>query len=456
VAGYPAVQAVDAAAASYLRTDVGNGQLFAALQNGRLRFIWDEQTWLEWRDGRWRRDVSGSAVRAAKAVARELLAEATKIDDDDARKKAVAWALQSETRGRIIAMLAMASSELNIVVTGTELDRDPYLLACGNGTLDLRKGKLRDPDPADLITLGTDVDYKPRAPRAPRGRWDKFIHEVFDGDSELIAFVKRAYGSCCTGDTRDRSLFIQYGSRFNGKSTLNRAVQDVLGDFAHTAPLRVVMRSKQSEIPNEVAALARKRLVLVAETADGHSLDENRVKMLTGRDKVTARFLHHEWFEFLPEYKLFLFTNFKPKIDGSDGAIWDRVRLIPFNVSFADREDADLGAKLALEAEGILAWLVEGCLEWQKNGLGTCDAVDAATREYRAENDLLGRFVAERCEFDREHRVERKTLRAAMLEHFEDEGEEPPTTSMLGRALGERGAWLQKRVYRGVRLLEVT
>jgi putative DNA primase/helicase len=270
--------------------------------------------------------------------------------------------------------------------------------------------------------------------------------------------VRRAYGSTASGDTRDRALFIEYGARFNGKSTLNSAVANALGDFAHTAPIRVVMGTRQSDIPNEVAALARKRLVLVAETADGHKLDENRVKALTGRDKVPARFLHQEWFEFVPEYKLFLFTNFKPRVDGSDGAIWDRIRLVPFTVSFDGREDQELGAKLAAEAEGILAWLVEGCQEWLEDGLGACDAVEQATASYRTENDVIGRFVAECCELGDAARVSRKQLRAALLAYCDDTGDDPPAVATVGRWLTERGvreARIGKlRAYRGVRVLE--
>jgi putative DNA primase/helicase len=233
----------------------------------------------------------------------------------------------------------------------------------------------------------------------------------------------------------------------------------VLGDYAHTAPIRVVMRTRQSEIPNEVAALARKRLVLVAETADGHRLDENRVKLLTGRDKVPARFLHQEWFSFLPEYKLVLFTNFKPRVDGSDGAVWDRIRLIPFNISFDGREDPELGEKLAAEAEGILAWIVEGCLEWQEDGLGVCDAVERATAAYRTESDIIGRFVRDCCELDDEARVTRKALRAALLAYCEEAGDDDvPPASTVGRWLTERGvreARLDgKRAYRGIRLTE--
>jgi putative DNA primase/helicase len=354
-----------------------------------------------------------------------------------------------DVRVRLARLLRRLRSELD------QLDSDPYLLSCGNGTLDLRTGELREPDPADLITLGTDVNY---VPGATRERWLQFLEEVFDSDMELIAFAKRFYGSATTGDTRDRVLAIEWGSRFNGKSTLNRAVQNVLGDLAHTAPIRVVMRTRQSEIPNEIAALARKRLVGIAETADGHRLDENRVKMLTGRDKVPARFLHQEWFDFTPEYKLVLFTNFRPKVDGSDGAVWDRIRLIPFRVSFAEREDAELDIKLAAEAEGILAWLIEGCLEWQDSGLGGCDAVDRATAAYRTENDAVGRFVDDCCELDDEHRVARSALRAALTRYCDENGDDVPASATVGRWLTERGVRDSrirgKRAYKGIRLRE--
>jgi putative DNA primase/helicase len=438
----------------YLRTDLGNAHRFVALHADRFRYIGEEKRWLEWRDGRWRRDVTGATMRAAWEVVETLWTQIAKLEPD-ARGDAAKWAVRSQSRGALEAMIALAASQEQIAVQLDQLDRDPYLLSCGNGTVDLRTGELREPDPADLNTLGTDIDY---VPDAPRERWLRFLKEVFDGDQELVAFVKRAYGSCATGDARDRALFIQYGSRFNGKSTLNRVIQQVLGDFAHTAPIRVVTRTRQGEIPNEIAALARKRLVTIAETADGHRLDENRVKMLTGRDRVPARFLHREWFSFEPEYKLVLFTNFRPKVDGSDGAVWDRIRLIPFRVSFADREDRELGEKLAAESEGVLAWLVEGCLEWQDDGLGTCDAVEQATATYRTENDVIGRFVDDCCELGEDYRIERKALRDALVLYCEDGGDEAPPATTLGRWLSERGVRATKgggrRSYRGIRLHE--
>jgi putative DNA primase/helicase len=438
----------------HLHTDLGNAHRFVAMHGDSFRYCREERRWLEWRDGRWRRDLTGAAERAAAEVVEALWAQVLRLPRDD-RKDAASWALRSQSASAIRNMLALASSSAEVAVTLAELDRDPYLLSVGNGTLDLRTGELREPDPDDLITLGADVDYMCEAPRQ---RWERFLDEVFDGDAELVAFVKRFYGSALTGDVRDRALVIEYGPRWNGKSTMNRVIQDVLGEeLSHTAPIRVVMRGRQAEIPNELAALARKRLVVVAETADGHRLDENRVKMLTGGDKVAARALYREWFAFEPEYKLVLFTNFKPRVDGSDGAIWDRIRLVPFRVSFEDRADRELGSKLAAEREGILAWLVEGCLEWQDSGLGTCDAVEQATAAYRSENDVIGRFVAECCELDDEHRVVAKTLRGALAGYCEESGDDVPAPAMLGRWLTERGVREArvggKRAYRGIRLL---
>jgi putative DNA primase/helicase len=407
------------------------------------------------RDGRWRRDVTGAAERAAIETVEALWAQVAKLPADE-RKAAASWAIRTQSATAITAMLKLAAVDDAITVRLDQLDTDPWLLSCGNGTLDLRSGELREADPDERISLGTEVDY---LPAAPRPRWEQFLEEVFEDDRELIAFVKRFYGSCLTGDTRERALVIEYGARFNGKTTLNNAIMCALGDdLSHTAPIRVVMRHRSSEIPNELAALARKRFVVVSETADGHKLDENRVKTLTGNDRIAARALYREWFSFKPEYKLVLYTNFKPKVDGSDGAIWDRIKLVPFNASFAERGDPELAGKLAAEAEGILAWLVEGCLEWRDSRLGSCDAVEQATKAYRSENDTIGRFVEECCELGDDYRVLSKGLRAELARFCEEGGDDVPPATALGRWLTERGvreARLDgKRAYRGLQLRE--
>jgi putative DNA primase/helicase len=439
----------------YPRSDLGNARRFVAMYRGAFLYAREERVWLEWRGGRWRRDVTGSVERAAKEVVEAMWRQVPSIETADRREELAKWAIASQSAARLRAMIELATSELDFVVTLDALDADPWVLSCGNGTLDLRTGELRQADPVDRISRGTDVHYNPRAPRE---RWDRFLREVFAGDEELIAFVKRAYGSCLTGDTRDRLLLIQYGSRFNGKSTLNRVFAQMLGeDLAQAAPIRLVMRGRTSEIPNEVARLHRARFVVVAETADGRKLNESQVKSLTGRDRIPARFLHKEWFEFIPEFKLVLYTNYKPRIDGSDGAVWDRVKLIPFNVSFADCEDKELDAKLEAELEGILAWAVEGCLEWHEDGLGTCDAVERATEGYRRENDIFGAFLRECCELGDEYSVLKTDLRDACEMYFREEGEEPPSAVAVGHALGAIGIGERKsggrKHYRGVRLL---
>jgi putative DNA primase/helicase len=167
--------------------------------------------------------------------------------------------------------------------------------------------------------------------------------------------------------------------------------------------------------------------------------------------------LHREWFEFVPEFKLVLYTNYKPKIDGSDGAIWDRVKLIPFTVSFDGREDKELGSKLEAELDGILAWAVEGCLEWQAHGLGTCAAVEQATSEYRRESDTFGAFLRDCCELGDGFTVPKAELRAVCTAYFTAEGEEPLSAVVIGHALGARSIRATKSggvpIYRGLRLV---
>ncbi len=279
---------------------------------------------------------------------------------------------------------------------------------------------------------------------------------MFDDDAELVAFVKRAYGSCLTGDTRDRALLIEYGARFNGK------IDAEPGHPARARRLRAHGADPRRHAHPAGGDPERDRRPR-PQAARRHRRDRRRppARREPGEDAHRPRQdrrprPHREWFEFEPEYKLVLYTNFRPKVDGSDGAVWDRIRLIPFRVSFADREDQELGDKLAAEAEGILAWLVEGCLEWQDSGLGSCDAVEQATAAYRTENDVIGRFVDECCELGDDFRVERKELRAALATFCDDNGDEVPPATTIGRWLTERGARESKaggrKGYRGIRL----
>lgn len=401
-----------------------------------LRYCPTWRRWLFFDGTRWRDDQTGEVVRRAKATAVSIYAEASDTDLSEQDRKQIAdHARASESESRIRAMVTLAQTEPGIPVMPAELDARPYLLACANGTIDLRSGKLRKPDPADLISLGSDVPFDPRA-TCPR--WLRFLDEVFDGDSELVAFMHRLIGYTLTGDTREHVLAVLHGSGGNGKGVLVETVKRVLGGLAATAAFETFTRVRVDRGPrNDLARLQRARMVAASESGKGRRLDEATVKQLTGGDTIAARFLYGEHFEYRPQFKLWLVTNHRPRVDGGDAAIWRRLRLIPFAVSFRGREDKGLAGDLEPELPGILRWAVEGCLEWQRGGLGSARAVEAATREYREDEDVLGAFLAERCEM--EGQVEAATLRSAYEAFCRDKGDEPLSANLLGRELAQRG-----------------
>jgi putative DNA primase/helicase len=439
------------------KSDLDTAQLFAADHGDRFRHVRDQRMWLAWDGTRWRRDATGEAQRAAKETAYALLGRAGAIKDPDEAKAAAKWALSARSEHRIRALLALAETELEIAITPDMLDADPWLLTCANGTLDLRTGKMREHEPEDLISLGTAVAYDPDARCA---RWERFLGEIFGADEDLIGFVHRLVGYMLTGDTRERVLVVLHGSGFNGKSTFLETVKVLLGDFAATASFDSFTRTRGDRGPrNDLARLHRARLVIASESGEGRRLDEAVVKQLTGRDTIAARFLYGEHFEFVPQFKLVLATNHRPRVDGADDAIWDRLRLVPVEQSFRGREDKGLQEALAGELPGILAWAVRGCLQWGSEGLGTAAAVTHATEEYRRDEDVLGGFLAERCKSDGETAT--TDLRRAYEEFCEDAGERPLGASALGRHLSRRGIHREQRtdgarghVYRPISLLD--
>ncbi len=241
------------------------------------------------------------------------------MDDDTQRDKAAKWALASQSDMRLRALVNVAATEPGIALSADRLDADPWLLSCANGTVDLRTGKLRRPDQTDLLSLGTELSYDAEA-TCPR--WELFLSEVFDGDDELVRFVKRAVGYSLTGDTREHALFVCHGTGRNGKSTLLETLKHVAGGFAVTAPFDTSTRARGDRgVRNDLARLHRARLVAAFEAGEGRRLDEATVKTLTGGDTIAARFLYGEFFEFTPHFKLWLVSNFRPRVDGADDAI---------------------------------------------------------------------------------------------------------------------------------------
>jgi putative DNA primase/helicase len=417
-------------------TDLGNARRFVAQHAQHIRHCHQWRKWLFWDGTCWRIDKTGEVERRAKDTVRKFYAEASFELDDGRREKLGSWARASESRGRIAAMIDLARSEPQIPVCPSELDADPWLFNCENGTIDLRTGKLLGHNPGNLCTKIAPVIYDPDAKCPP---FRKFLRRIFDDNGGSINFVQRGIGYSLTGDAREEVIFICYGHGMNGKTTLLETIRAAFGDYARTADSSLLMARNGDGVRNDVARLAGARLVSTAETEAGRRLAEVLVKQLTGRDTITARFLYSEFFEFNSQFKVFLSTNHKPTIRGTDYAIWRRIRLLPFRVTIPeDEQDKALPQKLRDELPGILAWAVRGCLRWQKDGLGQPEEVSAATEAYREEMDVFGAFLKDRCIVNKKARVKSAALYSAYKAWCEDSGERPLTQQKLGTVLAER------------------
>jgi putative DNA primase/helicase len=393
---------------SFQNTDAGNAEAFELLHGERFRYDHTKGKWLVWNDRFWVEDKDGEADRAALGTARERLSAAALIKHDDDRKEGIDWALHSESVYARRATLISAQSVRSLATTTLDYDRDPFLLTVGNGTLNLSTGKLHKARREDLITRATEVPYDPTA-TAPR--WMQFLDEIFGGEREAIKYVQRAVGYSLTGNTREQCFFLLCGGGANGKTTFLETIVQLLGKHAVTATFSAFLAQQNQGIRNELAALCGARFVKAAEAEHRARLDEAIMKQLTGEDTISTRYLYHEPFEYRPQFKIWLATNSRPAIWETSDAIWRRIKLIEFNRQFTGRKaDPRLRRKLEAELPGILAWAVEGCLEWQKVGLREPQRVSNATLGYRQESDQVGRFLKDRCDLRLTSRTAAKRL----------------------------------------------
>ena len=419
-------------------TDSGNAELFARLYGDRLRFEHRRKRWLLWDGNRCKPDVDEEVLRLAKAAARHRYEQAATIEDLKERGAEAKWSITSESRMRLEAALALAQAERPIADSGEGWDANPWLLAVANGVVDLRTGLLRPGEPDDKITMTSSVEYHPDADCL---RWERFLREVFGGQDDLLDYMWRAVGYGLTGETGEQCHFICWGSGWNGKTTFQRVQREVMGDYATNTSFSTLEMSGRYSIPNDLAALYSKRLVTASELNEAVRLNEARLKMLAGEDPVTARFLHGEFFTFVPVAKFWLSVNHKPIVSDDSTGFWRKVRLIPFTQSFEGRADKGLKAALRGEYPGILAWMVRGCLEWQKRGLAPPDVVKAATEEYRSESDPVAVFLQERCLTGPDYVARAGALYKAYQDWSEEAGlgkHERLSNTKFGRIMGSR------------------
>lgn len=440
------------------RSDLGNGERFVDQHGDRVRHVGVWKKWLVWDGTRFKRDDTGAVNRLAKRTVRSIFKEAAAAAGDEDERKAIwKWANSSEKRERIAAMISLASTENPIAIAHDTLDSDPWLLNCENGTIDLKTGELRPHDPGDLITKSTLVEF-PTPPGVDAPLWGKFLQTTFDGNQSLIDLVQRLFGASLVGKQIEHVLAILYGTGANGKSVFTSTVQGALGDYAMTAPPGLLMAKRFDQHPTEVADLFGMRLVVINETKDGQRLDEGLVKSITGGDKIRARRMRENFWQFSPSHLPIIATNHRPVVRGNDYGIWRRLRLIPFNVTITpERQDKRLTEKLRAELPGILRWLVEGCLEWQRGGLREPPVVLAATESYRVESDTITTWLDECCEMHPD--ADRKAGEAyhAYSDWCKDNNEIPLSNRRFGEKIQERFTRLPRRrdgyYYRGFRRL---
>jgi putative DNA primase/helicase len=426
-------------------TDLGNAQRMVALHGSNLRFCGARKRWLVWDGMRWTVDDTGAAERRAKDTARRMYGDASLIGDETKGRSLASFALNSESLPRLRAMMELAKSEPGMGISPEELDKDPMLLNVLNGTIDLRTGKLHHHRRDDLMTKLAPVKYDPGA-EAPT--WDGFLEEIMSSNRRLIRFLQIMAGYALTGETSEQVMFVLHGQGANGKSTFVNTLSVLLGDYALQTPIQTLVVTRGSHIPNDLA-----RLVIAAEAEQGQVLAESLVKQLTGGDKIAARYLYGEWFEFVPTFKIFLITNHRPRILGTDEAIWRRIRLVPFSVRIPDdRQDRHLPIKLQEELPGVLNWAIQGLLAWQRVGLAMPPEVEDATEGYRYDMDQVGRFLAESCVQEALATVGASELYQAYQDWCQASGEQQISQKGFGLELARRG-FEKKRDRRGYRYL---
>jgi P4 family phage/plasmid primase-like protien len=431
-----------------LHTDVGNAARFVLGHGNRFRYSYQRNAWLVWDGCRWAWDSTGAVLNAAKQTALAILEDSKAVPGTEESDRASQWSRSSQRHQRVTAMIALAQPD--VAVISDALDADPYLFNCLNGTIDLRTGRLRDYDPADLITRLAPVEYDPLA-KCPR--FLRFVERIFGSDQELIGFVRRWHGYSLTGDVRHQFLPIYYGEGNNGKSVLLDTISAVMGDYAGEAPPDLLVVRKHAEHPTQVADLYGRRLVVASETEEGAELALPLIKRLTGNLRVKARFMRQDYFEFTRTHKFVLVTNHKPMVADSTESAWRRLLLVPFSVVIPTHErDPNLMETLRGEYPGILAWLVGGASE----DLVIPEAIRLATNEYRGRSNSFEEFLSSECDFQPDSVVLSQDIAVAFRSWAEEQGVAVVQGRAVGAALRERGCVDTKlageRAWRGLAL----
>lgn len=456
----------------YPPNDLGNALRFVRDHGDSVRYVYDMGKWIAHTQGYWPIDEAGVVEELAKETAQGLV-ELTQEQDEgeqggddgqdaakkkERRKAMLRFALTSGNSGKLEAMVELSRTLLPI--PSAQLDEDEWVLNCTNGLVDLRTGRLTDMG-SRFVTKRAGVAYDPDA-KCPT--WEAFVARIMGDDKEKVRFVQQACGYALTGSIHEQCIFVLWGGGGNGKTALIETVRAILGEYARNADISTFEYQGADRVRSDLARLAGSRLVTTSEGEDGAEVSEATIKKVTGGEPITAAFKFRDEFEYRPRFKVFWISNHRPDIRRADKGIWRRIRLIPFTVEIPQSERRPLADVVAefvrSEGPGILAWMVRGCLEWQRESLVANPpvAVAAATAEYREEMNVLGEFLSATAYFDAGASCSVAALYREYVNWCEVWKEKPMSKIRFGNRLREQGAEQRKgtggkRLWSGVGLL---
>ena len=384
-------------------SDLGNAERLIALFGDRIRYCKSYGDWLVYDGKRWWKDDRLEVDAMAHRIPAQILSEMPPTKDRAVVEELQRWALVSQSKERLTALVHQARSM--VAITPADLDRNPWLLNVQNGTINLLTGEFSSHKPGDLITKIANVSYDPDASSES---WEKFILEIMAGKRELVDYLLRATGYAITGLIREHVFFFLYGTGRNGKTTYLNTTLNVLGDYANAVDSDLLISQDNAQHPTGLTELEGRRFIASDESDEGSRLAEAQVKKLTGNNIIKARRMHQDYYSFKPTHHVFYAANHRPEIRGMDHGIWRRIKLIPFTVAFDTMIPnghvpiLDLEERLLGEASGILNWMIRGCREWQRRGLGEPAVIRDMVARYRQEMDALGTYIEERLVPDSE------------------------------------------------------
>jgi len=452
--------------------ELGDSILYATLFRDKFLFCKNAQEWFTWDGHFWKRDIMNESLAAVEQVVEHYLSESLSIasrladlvatgDDDKGERHKLRTqqanllkrASQLRADKRRTACLKFAHTTENpLAVTGEEFDNRPMLFPCANGVIDLETGKLKTGRPGDYLSLSSPIAFTGINEPAPL--WEKSLIEIFNGNEDLTTYIRRLCGYAMTGLVNEKVFPVLFGrTGWNGRSLIVETVSCIMGALAGSIPSEMLLSAKYSRSSSgpspDIMSLKGIRMAFASEIDENQRFSASKIKWLTGKDELVGRNPHDKYpTRFAPTHKLFLMTNTLPQAPPNDKAFWERLHLIPFTISFVNRDPQemherrailDLDRQLLKEAPGILAWLVRGCLEYQKYGLAPPKEVTEEGKKYQRNEDLLADFVDECCIKEPGAKAKAANLYARFVEWYHDNiGKNEPSGTWFGKQLVQK------------------